>query len=72
MANESYWTYQASDKTPSFDEIPDGAFNGTAEQWASLSPGYRREIVRTFRKTCKEWNELGDLLHERSHQDKWM
>lgn len=47
MANEKYWSYQAS-HTPSFAEIPAGAFNGTESQWHSLSPGMRREIVNSF------------------------
>jgi hypothetical protein len=50
MTRKSFWSYQASTPTPSFEEIPSGGFNGTREEWESLSPGMRREIVRTLRK----------------------
>lgn len=49
MANERYWTYQAG-HTPSFGEVPAGCFNGTENDWHKLSPGMRREIVRSFSK----------------------
>lgn len=50
MADEKYWMYQSSFPTPSFDELPDGCFRGTEAQWFQLSPGMRREIVRSFKK----------------------
>jgi hypothetical protein len=50
MSNEKYWTYQASSPTPSFDDLPVGCFGGTEEQFYQLSPGMRREIVRSFKK----------------------
>lgn len=50
----TYWTYQASSETPDYANVPDGAFRGTREQWESLSPGMRREIVRSFLKQRKE------------------
>lgn len=50
MSGESYWTYQSSFPTPSFAELPAGCFKGTEEQWFQLSPGMRREIVRSFKK----------------------
>lgn len=46
MADESYWTYQASTKTPLHNELAPGVFNGNEKEWTSLSPGMRREIVR--------------------------
>lgn len=49
MADESYWTYRPGTRTPAFSELPAGAFHGTEKQWESLSPGMRREIVRSFR-----------------------
>lgn len=50
MSDESYWTYQAGSRTPAFAEVPASAFRGTEDQWHSLSPGMRREIVRTAQK----------------------
>jgi hypothetical protein len=50
MADERYWTYRAGTLTPSFGELPNGAFNGTQKAWESLSPGMRREIFRSFVK----------------------
>ena len=47
---ESYWTYQPSVPTPAFSEIPPGIFSGTRAEWESLSPGMRREIVRSTAK----------------------
>ena len=50
MANEKYWSYQASERTLTFGELPAGAYAGTEDGWHSLSPGMRREIVRSFNK----------------------
>ena len=50
MSGEKYWTYQSSFPTPSFWELPEGCFGGTEAQWFQLSPGMRREIVRSFKK----------------------
>lgn len=53
MANESYWTYRASEATPTLqDAIAAGAIaaNTTETQWHQLSPGMRREILRTVKK----------------------
>ncbi len=50
MRGENYWTYQSSLSTPSFEELPEGCFGGTETQWSQLSPGMRREIVRSFKK----------------------
>lgn len=47
--NESYWTYQASENTPTLAEaIAAGAIveNTTEREWHQLSPGMRREILR--------------------------
>lgn len=51
---ESYWTYQPSEETPSLDEAlkhkaihPDT----TEQDWGKMSPGMRREIVRSAKKT---------------------
>jgi hypothetical protein len=49
MANERYWTYQA-DPTPSLaDAIAAGAIaaDTTDAKWHQLTPGMRREIVRS-------------------------
>ncbi len=50
MADESYWTYKAATPTPSYAEAWSKGFNGTEQQWYSLSPGMRREIIRSFNK----------------------
>lgn len=49
MSGESYWTYQSAFVTPTFEELPEGCFRGTEAQWHQLSPGMRREIVRSFK-----------------------
>jgi len=48
---QSFWSYQASEPTPTVAELPAGAFSGTQEQWEQLSPGMRREITRQARKS---------------------
>lgn len=53
MVNEWYWTYKAASPTPTYQEALDaGAIspNMTESGWQSLTPGMRREIVRTARK----------------------
>lgn len=53
MAGESYWTYQAATATPTLAEaIEAGAIrpDTTEAAWLSLTPGMRREIVRTAKK----------------------
>lgn len=47
---KSFWTYQQSEPAPDYSEIPAGAFAGTRQQWEALSPGFRREIVRSFKR----------------------
>ena len=42
---KSFWSYDA----PPTPDVPEW-FNGTREQWEQLTPGYRREIVRTHEK----------------------
>lgn len=49
MADESYWTYKTSYRTPTLSEaIEVGAISAktTDKEWHQLSPGMRREIVR--------------------------
>lgn len=53
MADEWYWTYKAATKTPTHAEaLALGAIRSdmTEEQWRSLTPGMRREIVRSHLK----------------------
>lgn len=51
MSDESYWTYKAGSPTPGHAKaVACGAFRGTEQQWESLTPGMRREIVRSFVK----------------------
>lgn len=48
-----YTSWKPCEPTPSHAEaVALGAFSGTEDQWHQLSPGFRREIVRTFRKTA--------------------
>lgn len=49
MADESYWTWKAASPTPAFGALPTGCFKGTEQQFYSLSPGMRREILRDHR-----------------------
>ncbi len=46
---KEFWSYKAPD-TPRYEDLPAGAFSGTKEGWEQLSPGMRREIVRSFKK----------------------
>lgn len=50
MSGEAYWAYQSAFPTPDFAEVPIGCFSGSEREWQQLSPGYRREIVRSFKK----------------------
>jgi hypothetical protein len=53
MAGETYWTYQAATSTPTLAEaIEAGAVKPDTSEaaWNSLTPGMRREIVRSARK----------------------
>ena len=53
MADEWYWTYHASAPTPTYAEaLACGAINAamTETGWRSLTPGMRREIVRSHLK----------------------
>lgn len=46
--HHSFWSYQAGSPTPSAAEaVALGAFRGTDHEWQQLSPGMRREIVRS-------------------------
>lgn len=47
-----YHAWKPAGPTPTHAEaVEAGAFKGTEEQWHQLSPGMRREILRTVRKT---------------------
>jgi hypothetical protein len=51
--NEKYWSYQSSTATPSLEEAIELraiSANTTETQWHQLSPGMRREIVRSKQK----------------------
>jgi len=51
MADEAYWIYQASTPTPShWEAVELGCFKGTEAGWHSLTPGMRREIVRSAKR----------------------
>ena len=60
MADESYWTWKAASPTPTFGELPAGCFKGTQQQFESLSPGMRREILRDHQR--REKAKYADLV----------
>jgi hypothetical protein len=52
-AQKAFWSYQAATETPSLEHaIAANAIsaNTTQQQWEALSPGMRREIVRSAAK----------------------
>jgi hypothetical protein len=52
-AQKAFWSYQASSETPSLGAaIAANAISvdTTLQQWEALSPGMRREIVRSAKK----------------------
>ena len=51
MTCKRYQPWTPAEPTPTHAEaVALGAFKGTEEQWHQMSPGFRREIVRSFRK----------------------
>lgn len=46
----SFWTYKAPPTPGHAEAVAMGAFKGTGDQWESLTPGMRREIVRHARR----------------------
>lgn len=54
MSEETYWSWKPSSPTPSFAELPEGCFKGTQKHFESLSPGMRREILRSFQHREKQ------------------
>jgi len=51
--SRSFWTYQASEPTPSLAEAIElkAISKDTTEQaWDRLSPGFKREIVRSAKR----------------------
>lgn len=55
-ANDAFWSYQAATATPSLQAAIDaGAISATTTQaqWDAMSPGMRREIVRSLTKAGK-------------------
>lgn len=53
MTHEPYWTYQPGTPTPTLEQaIAAGAISPetTEADWHKLSPGMRREIVRSLGK----------------------
>lgn len=50
---KSFWSYQSSEETPSLaTAIAIGAISAgtTDSQWQSITPGMRREIVRSHKR----------------------
>lgn len=45
-----FWSYQSDSPTPTVDQLPPGAFEGTQADFEKLSPGMRREILRSASK----------------------
>jgi hypothetical protein len=55
MARTRHVAWKPASPTPSYAEAVElGAFAGTEDQWHQMSPGFRREIVRSFRKNKLE------------------
>lgn len=53
MADEPYWTYKAATPTLTLEQAKElGAVSATwtESDWHKLTPGMRREIVRSARK----------------------
>jgi hypothetical protein len=53
-AGKGFWMYEAASETPTLAEaIKAGAIaaNTTEAEWNKLTPGMKREIVRSLRKT---------------------
>ena len=49
-----YHGWTPAEPTPTYAEAAAaGAFRGTEDAWYQLSPGMRREIVRSWRKTTE-------------------
>lgn len=48
-----FWSYQSDSPTPTVDQLPAGTFAGTQAEFEKLSPGMRREILRTAIKRAK-------------------
>lgn len=47
-----YVAWKPCEPTPSWQEATEiGAFKGNEDEWHRLTPGMRREIVRSYRKT---------------------
>lgn len=56
MADEWYWTYKAATPTPTLEQAKaSGAVRSdmTDDAWHTLTPGMRREIVRSVSKRAK-------------------
>jgi hypothetical protein len=52
---KSFWSYQASSPTPEHGSaVAAGRFRGSKADWEGLSPGMRREIMRTSSKDKKD------------------
>jgi hypothetical protein len=49
-AQPKYWTYKVTELTPDVWDLPPGVFNGTQNDWCKLSPGMRREILRSWKR----------------------
>lgn len=70
VADESYWTWKAATPCPLFEELPGGCFKGSKQQFESLPPGMRREILRDFkRQQQKRYGDLVLATYERSERD---
>lgn len=54
MADERYWEYHAATPTPTLADANRAgvAIGWTEQQWCALTPGMRREIVRSTLKAA--------------------
>ena len=71
---KSFWSYQASAETPSLAEaiqLKTISPNTTEEQWNTLSPGMKREIVRVARKKQTEQKDGVGTPEEQAYGEGW-
>lgn len=45
--------WEPAEPTPDYQEAPPAAFNGTREEWESLTPGMRRKIFMDYKRLGK-------------------
>lgn len=78
---KNFWTYQAGE-TPTVSDLSPGYFKGTQADFEKLSPGMRREILRTAQKqeakktaatalTDAQRDQFRDILRSSTPRKQW-